>query len=48
MKNIIMKGLVLLTIYSIFTAFLFFACERFERLENDEKTVSSLRDNTSE
>ena len=37
MMNVLKKGLVILGIYSIFTAYLLFASDRIERLdENDE------------
>ena len=38
MKNIFMKGLVILGIYGIFTAYLLFACDRIERLDNNDDT----------
>ena len=36
MKKLIEKGLFLFGIYMIFTAYLFFASERIEKLENTE------------
>ena len=38
MKNIFMKGLVILGIYGIFTAYLLFASDRIERLDNNDDT----------
>lgn len=38
MKKIIRKGIVILTIYFIFTVYLFCASERIERLEENEST----------
>lgn len=46
MKNILKKGLVILGIYGIFTAYLLFACDRIERLDNkddSEKVNVSLK-----
>lgn len=36
MKKLIEKGLFLFGIYMIFTAYLFFASDRIEKLENTE------------
>ena len=36
MKNVLKKGFVLLFIYGIFTAYLFLASERIERLERED------------
>lgn len=38
MKKVIEKGLFLFSIYMIFTAYLFFASDRIERLENTDDT----------
>jgi len=38
MKNVLMKGLVLLGVYSVFTAYLLFASNRIERLDNKDDT----------
>ena len=38
MKNVLKKGLVLLVIYGVFTAYLFLASERIERLEREDDT----------
>ena len=46
MMNIIKKGLVILGIYGIFTAYLLFASNRIERLDNndtEEKVNVSLK-----
>lgn len=41
MKNIFKKGLIILGVYAIFTAYLLFACDRIERLdENDTEKVN--------
>lgn len=37
MKGMIQKGIIILGIYSIFTAYLFLASNRFEELEKEEK-----------
>ena len=37
MINIVKKGLVILSIYSIFAIYLLFACDRIERLDNNEE-----------
>ncbi len=37
MKELIKKGLILLGIYSFFTAYLFLASTRFEQIEKEEK-----------
>lgn len=42
MKKIIEKGMAILTIYLIFTAYLFFACDRIERLEEEDETVEKV------
>ena len=36
MKNLLKKGLILLVIYGVFTAYLFVASERIERLEHED------------
>ncbi len=36
MKNIIKKGIIVLGIYFVFTAYLFMASDRIERLEQDD------------
>jgi hypothetical protein len=36
MKELLKKGLILLVIYGVFTAYLFFASERFERLDRED------------
>ncbi len=38
MKEIIEKGLIVFGIYMIFTAYLFFASDRIERLEDADDT----------
>ena len=38
MKNVLKKGLVILGIYAIFTAYLLFACDRIERLDKNDNT----------
>ena len=46
MMNVLKKGLVILGIYSIFTVYLLFACDRIERLDNNddlEKVNVSLK-----
>ena len=46
MMNIVKKGLVILGIYGIFTAYLLVASNRIERLDNnetDEKVNVSLK-----
>ncbi len=37
MKNIIKKGIIVVGIYTIFTAYLFMASDRIERLEQDDE-----------
>jgi len=36
MKKMIKKGLILLLIYGVFTAYLFLASERIERLDQED------------
>ena len=36
MKELLKKGLILLAVYSIFTAYLFLASERIERLDQKD------------
>jgi hypothetical protein len=36
MKNVLKKGIVLLVIYGVFTAYLFLASERIERLDRED------------
>lgn len=38
MKNILKKGLIIAGIYAIFTAYLFMASDRIERLEENDST----------
>ena len=42
MKKIMMKGIVIVCIYLVFTVYLFFACERIERLEEVDSTVEKV------
>ena len=36
MKEIIWKGFIIIGIYAFFLSYLFFACERFENLEEED------------
>ena len=38
MKNVLRKGLIIVSIYAIFTAYLFVASNRIERLDNNDDT----------
>lgn len=39
MIQLIKKGIIILGVYSVFTAYLFFACDRIERLDEvDDST----------
>lgn len=38
MKNVLKKGLIIVGIYAIFTAYLFLASNRIERLDNNDDT----------
>ena len=45
MKKMIEKGMVILTIYLIFTVYLFFACNRIERLEETDESIEKVNVN---
>ena len=38
MKNVLKKGLIIVGIYAIFSAYLFLASNRIERLDNNDDT----------
>lgn len=42
MKNILKKGALILTIYSIFAVYLLCASERIERLEEKDETTEKV------